>query len=112
MTPIIDFINYIISAPNFYWAMGFTVATGIFIGGIIFNGNFKMMSKGLFTLLSYMFFVIYANLDRIIANRNVPLLDRHPASLAATLTLLITALFYSLGMIIGVSILNYRKYKK
>jgi hypothetical protein len=109
MTALGEFIYYVISAPNFYWAMGFTAATGVFAGGIVFNGNFKLMSKGLFTLLSYVFFVAYANIDRILDNRAIPLFDRHPASLAATITLLVTALFYSLGMIIGVTILNYKK---
>jgi hypothetical protein len=95
-------IGFVTSANCFWLAMGMTTATGIFIGASIYDGNLSLLKKGILTILFYAFFIVLTTYWRISGNSGVPIFERHPQSTAGMITVIITTLFYIIGMIIGV----------
>jgi hypothetical protein len=95
-------IGFVINAQGFWLAMGLTSATGMFIGASLYDGNLSMLKKGILTILFYSFFIITTIFLRISGNSGTPIFERHPQSTAGMITVVITTIFYLLGIIIGV----------
>lgn len=99
---LIDTINYIITGYGFWSAMGWVAGCGVFIGVIIHNGDLKSLWKGILSFGFYAGLITYTTYLRINMTRDIYLFQRHPQSTASLVTNVIVALFYLLGMIIGV----------
>lgn len=99
---------YVIGA-NFFWAsMGFTVATAMFMGAMIYDGHMKQLSKGVVTIISYMALLLLTTSSRIlpIFQSGTLSLERQAMALAGVATIILVTAFWALGLFIGVTILK------
>lgn len=105
MNPFIS-LEYVSSAHNFWLAMGLTISTGMVVGGLFYNGDFKRLTKGLSVLVSYLLLLLFVTLSRLHGiEHSVGFLDPTRAFAGVT-TIAVTSFAYFLGMIIGVSYLK------
>lgn len=101
---ILDAIQYVVSAPFFWPAMGFTTATAMFIGVLLHDGNVKQVQKAEVTLLTFALFLIITTTPRILSHSENISAEHLPAVLGGVTTILVVTLFYSLGLMFGVLI--------
>lgn len=97
-----DSINYVISGLGFWSAMGWVAGCGVFVGVIIHNGDLKSLTKGILSFGFYAGLISYTTYLRVVGRELGNIFDRHPNSTAAFVTNIFVALFYIVGMIIGV----------
>jgi len=96
---------YVISAPYFYLGIGMTIATSIFIGASLFNGDLEKLRKGLLTVGGYAFFLIAITYTRVFAQAAQPG-SNHTLAYAGLWTWLIITTCYFSGLILGVTIVK------
>lgn len=100
MDHLFQSIQYVINGHMFWGSMGFTTASAMFIGGMIYTSReTDAMRKGLITVLSYGFFLFYTSFARIyprIANGEI-----YIKSFASSLTIIFVTLFYVVGLMLG-----------
>ena len=106
---MIDTLLYVINGQSFWLSMGCTSAVGVFIGALLYNGDLKLLQKGILTIGIYVFFLLHTTFVRLLGTRNVPIFERAPQSTASIVTILLVTLFYIFGMFIGVAVLSYTK---
>lgn len=94
---------YVITAPYFWQTMAMTSASSIWIGALLYNGDLRMLVKGLVTLVPYVSLLVATNVLRI---SNNPINDEKLAY-AGIITILFLTIFYIKGLIFGVLITKY-----
>lgn len=97
---------FVINANGFWFAMGLTAVTGVFIGASLYDGNLSMLKKGVLSIIFYAFLLILTTYLRIDGNSGVPIFSRHPQSTAGMITVGFITLFYLVGMCLGVFTVN------
>jgi len=105
----LETLQYISSAPGFWSGLGYTTASAMFIGSIIYNGEFKLAMKGVITVLSYALFLLIitsARVDSVATQGQIVNLAKAYAGIA---TIYITSAAYILGMIMGVLVTRYAR---
>ncbi|MBV6446328.1 MAG: hypothetical protein IFNCLDLE_02620 [Ignavibacteriaceae bacterium] len=97
-------ILYVINAQGFYTAMGLTTATSIFVGAAFYNGEIRAMWKGAIAIGSYAGLLLITTLARVLERIDGKVLSPEQSGMAyaGSVTALFLALYYILGMIIGV----------
>lgn len=105
-------ILYIIRAPYFFQSFGFSIATAMFIGASIYNGDVTKLTKGIVTVVSYAFFLLLITFSRIIdvgmsENGFTNPIQAH----AGVFTIIIMTIAYVLGMYMGVITLKITRKK-
>ncbi len=90
MNYILETLIYVTTAPFFWQAMGFLVATAMFIGALLYDGLMSMVGKGIVTIISYAAIMLMVNVSRI-----TPVLDEitpgHiPQAFAGTATIILS----------------------
>jgi len=111
---IVQTINYITTASFFYPSMGITAASSVFIGAAIYNGDIKSASKGIITVGSYVGLLVIMSLARIWEVLANEIIQHSPIYMAyaGILTAIFLGLYYILGIVIGVYVMNRMKAKK
>jgi len=111
---LLQTIKYITEAPYFWSTMGIIVGMCIFIGAIIFDGDFSIATKAMIGLGSYVFFVIqiqFIRITNVLANNKSGHSEPYMAY-ASSVTLVIISIFWIIGVILGVFISSYFHKKK
>ena len=110
---ILSGIGYVIGASFFYQAMGTTAAIGIFIGASIYNGDVKMMWKGVISIGSYAVLIILTTVPRLVEALNGSVGHGRPGmEYAGVITIFFVTLWYLIGMLIGVhTVQRVRKHR-
>lgn len=99
---VLDTISYVIQAPYFWLSMGFTTATAMFVGVLLYDGNMKQVGKGAFGIGSYAFFLMFTTIPRVYSRFPNIAPGNFPMAFAGTATILFVTLFYMLGLLLGV----------
>lgn len=104
-----DALMYVISFPYFWISMGVTVASSMFIGAILYNGDVRALVKGMVSLITYFALLMTVTVTRV----NISLVSAlsHDRSndymaYAGIVTLLIVTLFYVTGLLLGVFVVK------
>jgi len=103
-------IEYVIIAPFFWGTMGFTTAFGMYVGAILYNGNLGQASKGVFGIFTYAGMLLWITSSRVF--NSITEDTKFPLAFAGLITIVITTVFWVLGVFIGVSLLNLRKHDR
>ena len=103
MNLILQDVLYVISDPFFLPSMAFTTMLGIFIGAVIYDGNFKQVKRMLLSLFCYASLIVTVTLTRVIPRVSAGILTIHPY--AQIITIIGVTIFYLLGVFIGVKII-------
>ena len=102
-------IQYVASAPSFWSALGYTTASAMFVGSIIYNGEFRLAMKGIITIVSYALFLLIITNDRVAYVAQTQGLNNVVMAYAGQATIVITSIAYILGMILGVLVTSYAR---
>jgi len=100
---------YISSAPLFWASMGMVVATAMFIGAMVYNGDLKKITKVLLSVLVYAFFLTAVTTNRLYFAFISGNFDDPVLAFAGVMTTVIVTLFYILGMFFGVLLVKWIK---
>lgn len=105
--------DYVTSGYLFWGSMGFTSATAMLAGVLIYEGNFNHIKKGLASVLSFSGLLFTINASRVAETVRSPvfLLDNHNPhyAYAGLLTLFFTTIAWVFGLLVG-TLLFKRKY--
>lgn len=107
-------MQYVANAPYFWVTMGMITAIAMFVGAILFDGDLHLATKGVIGLLSYLLFLLQAQITRVIdaTQRNI---SHSPPYMyhAASVTIVILSIFWILGVGFGVyiSYMSRKHYK-
>ena len=100
---------YVVGDAFFFPSMAVTSIIGIFIGAVIYYGNFKELKKMIISLFCYASLIATVTLTR-----SIPHLAetefKHPFS--GAMTILFVSAFYLLGTFIGVKVTKFAHPKK
>ena len=102
---------YVVNDPFFWPSMGITVAIGMFIGVVIYDGVLSDVKKMLLSLAGYAVIIATVNLTRIIPQLPFVTSTKVNQPFASTFTIIIVSLFYGLGTYLGV-LLTKRAHKR
>jgi uncharacterized protein YacL len=105
----IEVLQYVMAAPGFWSALGYTIASAMFVGSIIYNGEFRLAMKGIVTIISYAFFLLIITSDRIAFVERTQGISNNVMAHAGEATIIITSVCYILGMILGVLVTCYAR---
>lgn len=100
MTGLIDAWLYVSTAPFFWQSMFMTSACSIFIGALLYNGDAKLLAKGMFTLIPYVLLLLTVTIIRL---SGVVILRPYQAY-AGLATIISLSIFYVFGLVLGVFI--------
>ena len=101
-------IMYVLNGEAFWHTIGFTVATAIFIGAAIYDGDTTMLKKGFITIFCYTMVLFLTNVFRLIGNGgNIGHIQRY----AGIITLIFVTVAYLTGMVIGVKVVEITRRK-
>lgn len=108
-------IDYVVSNPFFWGSMGFTSATAMFTGVLIYDGHLDQVKKGLISVLSYACLLFMTNALRVaetISNPSFLYSTTEPHRVYASLVSLVaTTIAWVFGLLLGVSVFRH-KYSK
>lgn len=98
---------YISNSSYFWHSMFSTTACSIFIGSFLYNGDFKLFSKGLFTLIPYIVLLLATTTLRI---NGLPEIINYAQAYAGMATIIMLTIFYCIGLFLGVCVTKYAHY--
>lgn len=98
---MIEAFEYISHASYFWQSMFMTTACSIFLGAFLYNGDFKLFSKGLLTLIPYILLLLSTTLLRI---NGLPVITNIHQAYAGLTTIISLSIFYIMGLLIGVCV--------
>lgn len=103
---ILQTIEYVVKAPFFSPLTGMTIASAMFVGATLYNGELKQASKGIVTVGSYAGFLFLMFSSRVIEtlSHSTQAAGREYMAWAGTATIIITTLEYIFGILLGVYI--------
>ena len=114
MNPLIEIATssaYVAQAPQFWPTMGTIMAISVFIGAIIYDGQMKEATRGIITLVSYCTLLLWMTISRVLQNYRPGY--NHPEFIWESATsIIITSLFFIMGIILGVFVFKYKGWKK
>lgn len=100
-----EIIQYVIGAPYFWFGIGMTIASGMFVGATIYNGELNLLRKGLWTIGFYSLFLLIINGSRVINTLSRAGGTARPdMAWAGVNTIIVTTVAYTIGMVLGVYI--------
>lgn len=96
-------IAYVASAPYFYSLTGMTIASAMFVGATLYNGELKQATKGIVTVGSYAGFLLLMFSTRVIQTLTILEHGSHGhLAWAGTVTIVIATAQYIFGILLGV----------
>lgn len=96
-------IMYVVNSPGFWGSMGFTTATSMLVGALLYDGRLEDFKKGVVTIGTYAFFILLTMTSRIAPQLQQLQPDKIHIAFGGTVTVLIVTVFYILGLGLGVS---------
>jgi len=99
-------ISYITSAPYFWQSIGMTVATSMFVGAILYNGDLTLVGKGVVTILSYSLFLLTIFFARVVEYGKTIGFTNPVLAYAGIYTVILLSIAYIIGMYIGVFVVK------
>lgn len=99
-------VQYVIQAPSFWSAMGFTTATGMMIGALMYDGNLDQVSKGIVSVLSYAALLVWLITARVAESITTSLQPER--SLAGIVSIVFTTVAWLVGVFLGVTVINLK----
>ena len=103
--------NYVVNASGFWRGIGWTVATSIFIGATLYNGDLKQWAKGMVSLGTYAFFILLITSTRLIEVGRTTGFANPVTAHAGIFTLFYVSVAYFTGLFIGVLVSKYARRK-
>jgi hypothetical protein len=97
---------YVIQDGYFWPAMAFTTMVGLFIGSLLYDGEFKEAKKMLVSLISYGILISITISTRIIPNLSEVEPAHYYMPFAGIITITLVTAFYLIGIVIGVNIIG------
>ena len=112
----IDAAIYVANSPMFYGSMGFTTATAMFIGALLYDGNIQEARKGLVAVISYVVMLVWTTGLRVFPNAVVHNFVYSPThdgrAFAGMVTIIYISLAWFLGFFLGIHLFSLgKKYK-
>lgn len=96
-------IAYVVNAPHFYSITGMTIASAMFVGATLYNGELKQATKGIVTVGSYAGFLLLMFSSRVIQTLSHASAEgREYMAWAGTATIVIATAQYIFGILLGV----------
>ena len=97
-------IHYVINAPFFYYGISGTILGGFWIGASIYDGMLKDTWKGVLVVLGYAAFLVLTTVPRVLNSiADTSIKHSNPGmEYAGLITIGFMALYYVLGMLMGV----------
>ena len=97
-------IHYVINAPFFYYGVSGTILGGFWIGASIYDGMLKDTWKGVLVVLGYAAFLVLTTVPRVLNSiADTSIKHSNPGmEYAGLITIGFMALYYVLGMLMGV----------
>lgn len=108
-----DVINYIAHAPYFWSLMGWTTATAVFIGAMLYNGDFERLKRGVITIVSYvtlLYLVTWARVTDSITTYGI--LSTRAMAYAGLYTIGFVTAAYLLGLVLGYITVKHNRKKE
>lgn len=99
---MLNSLLYISQAPYFIETLGLVMACSAWVGASVYNGDLKMLTKGIITIGSYAAFLYLITSTRVNNVVNTVGITNQVMAYAGLVTILVLTIFYILGMIIGV----------
>lgn len=96
-------ILYVVNSPGFWGSMGFTTATSMLVGALLYDGRLEEFKKGVITITTYGFFIFITMTSRIAPQIQQLDPDKIQIAWGGTVTVFIVTIFYVLGLGLGVS---------
>ena len=99
-------VEYVVNAPYFFSLTGMTIATAMFVGATLYNGELKQATKGMVTVGSYagfLFLMFNARVTDTLSTSTTAAGHEHMAY-AGIATIIISTLSYIFGILLGVFI--------
>lgn len=96
-------ILYVMNGYLFWHTMGFTIATSIFVGAAIYDGDTSTLKKGVITIGTYAGFLLLLNAGRLLSN---PANLSHIQRYAGTISIAFITIAYIIGLVVGVLTVN------
>lgn len=95
---------YVINAPYFYSLIGMTIASAMFVGATLYNGELKQATKGIVTVGSYSGFLLLMFSARITESIRMYgiVAGREYQVWAGVETIIMSTLAYVIGLLLGV----------
>lgn len=106
--------KYVMSDLWFWPSMALTVIISMFVGALIYNGDFREVKKALIMLTTYVLFLLIVNAVRIFPQITFETTISHDSGhpIAGLATIVFVTFFYLFGLIIGVKLVKVAHYKK
>ncbi len=104
-------IIYVTNAPFFWLEIGMTIATAMFIGATMYNGELQKLGKGLLAVGFYAFFLIFITTTRVSNTIRVEEVTDWHRAYAGIWTWVFVTLAYIFGICFGVLVVKYAKRK-
>lgn len=101
---MIESFIYISNSSYFWQSMFMTTACSVFLGSFLYNGDLKLLAKGLLTLIPYIALLLTTTSLRIFG---LPEITNYHQAYAGIVTIIMLTIFYCLGLIIGVCITKH-----
>jgi len=100
-------INYVLNNTPDIWAiLGWTTSIGCLIGATIYDGNLKLVQKGIITIITYAFFISLMNFNRYSfifeSNPSIATPARIAQAYSNNVVIIMVTAFYLFGMFLGV----------
>ena len=95
-------IEYVMNGPYFWSLMGWTTATAVFIGAMLYNGDFERLRRGVITISAYaglLWLINWARVTDSITHKGI--LTNAGMAYAGLTTIVFVTLAYMLGLVIG-----------
>jgi uncharacterized membrane protein YhaH (DUF805 family) len=106
---IFDVLNYISRSPYFWQSLGMLIATAMFIGALLYNGDLSLTIKGVVTIVAYAFFLILIFSTRVVSLARVHdfSVSQNIQAHAGIFTIFVLTLAYIFGLYVGVFIVKF-----
>ena len=106
-------IHYVINAPFFYYGVSGTVLGGFWIGASIYDGVMSETWKGVLVVIGYAAFLALTTVPRVLSSiADTSIQHSNPGmEYAGLITIGFMALYYILGMLMGVYTIQRAKRK-
>ncbi len=96
-------IAYVAGAQHFYSLTGMTIASAMFVGATLYNGELKQATKGIVTIGSYAGFLLLMFSARVIETLTLFETTTHThMAWAGTVTIVLATAEYIFGILLGV----------
>ena len=107
MEVVTNTLNYVVEGYLFWHTIGFTIATAIFIGATLYDGDTTTLKKGLITVGTYAGFLFMLNAGRLIGAEVFNI--NHAQRYAGLMSLVLITIAYLSGLIMGVHTVKYAR---